>query len=251
VGGLATRAVRVGGLALVVGALAGRAAVAQPVVETRLLAGVHFIEMLAAGAKTQERLPLVVALHPQRGDAADFIALFQGLRTKARIIAPYADAQNGHFGWYRGDSSAAGAPGPRRAAQTLVPFLGQMHDAWPSAGKPIVVGYSQGAIVAMTLAITAPKSLSAVVSISGRLPPALFREARKTAPGPTIEIFHGERDRAVPFAACKESVAVLNAAGFSTTAHFYPDVGHKMSRLEAQEILVTLEGLLAHVTPTE
>lgn len=150
-----------------------------------------------------------------------------------------------------GGLGAAGAPGPRRAAQTLVPFLGQMHDAWPSAGKPIVVGYSQGAIVAMTLAITAPKSLSAVVSISGRLPPALFREARKTAPGPTIEIFHGERDRAVPFAACKESVAVLNAAGFSTTAHFYPDVGHKMSRLEAQEILVTLEGLLAHVTPTE
>ena len=74
-GGLATRAVRVGGLALVVGALAGRATVAQPVVETRLLAGVHFIEMLTAGAKTQERLPLVVALHPQRGDAADFIAL--------------------------------------------------------------------------------------------------------------------------------------------------------------------------------
>jgi hypothetical protein len=55
VGGLATRAVRVGCLALVVGALAGRAAVAQPVVETRLLAGVHFIEMLTAGAKTQER----------------------------------------------------------------------------------------------------------------------------------------------------------------------------------------------------
>jgi phospholipase/carboxylesterase len=220
-------------------------------VEARMLAGVHFIEMLTAGAKTQERLPLVVALNPQRGDAADFIALFQGLRTKARIIAPYADAQNGHFGWYRGESSAAGAPGPRRAAQTLVPFLGQMHDAWLSVGKPIVVGYSQGAIVAMTLAITAPKSLSAVVSISGRLPPALFRDARKIASGPTIEVFHGERDRAVPFAACKESVAVLKAAGFSTTAHFYPDVGHKMSRSEAQEILVTLERLLAHVTPTE
>jgi hypothetical protein len=105
-------------------------------VEARMLAGVHFIEMLTAGAKTQERLPLVVALNPQRGDAADFIALFQGLRTKARIIAPYADAQNGHFGWYRGESSAAGAPGPRRAAQTLVPFLGQMHDAWPSVGEP-------------------------------------------------------------------------------------------------------------------
>jgi len=137
VGGLATRAVRVADWLLVVGALAGRAAVAQPVVETRLLAGVHFIEMLAEGAKTQERLPLVVALHPQRGDAADFIALFQGLRTKARIIAPYADAQNGHFGWYPRRLDAAGAPGPRRAAQTLVPFLGQMHDAWPSAGKPM------------------------------------------------------------------------------------------------------------------
>jgi hypothetical protein len=40
-------------------------------VKTRMLAGFHFIEMLTAGAKTQERLPLVVALHPQRGDAAD------------------------------------------------------------------------------------------------------------------------------------------------------------------------------------
>jgi len=52
----------VGCLALVVGALAGRATVAQPVVETRLLAGFISSRLLTAGAKTQERFAAVVAL---------------------------------------------------------------------------------------------------------------------------------------------------------------------------------------------
>jgi len=64
------------------------------------------------------------------------------------------------------------------------------------------------------------------VSISGRLPPALFREARKTAPGTTIEIFHGEGESSGSLRCLQGIRRILKAAGFSTTVHFYPDVGH-------------------------
>jgi len=62
----------------------------------------------------------VVALHPQRGDAADFIALFQGLRTKARIIAPIS--------WRATDRSGAAVQRP------VPPIGGTFHGSSPCDG---------------------------------------------------------------------------------------------------------------------
>jgi phospholipase/carboxylesterase len=186
-------------------------------------------------------LPLVIALHPQGGSPGDFLSFFGGLASKARIVAPSADEKNGLWSWYRGNSTDAGAPGPRRAAKRLKPFLAQLLAARRVAGRPIVVGYSQGAIVALTMAITESRSLGTVVAISGRLPPAMFTEARRAAPGPAVEAFHGTLDRAVPYAACKKSIAVLKTAGFAVNLTSYDESGHEITRDEAKQVWAALD----------
>ncbi len=214
---------------------------AGPKVSEGVLAGVKFIETVTAGEQAPSRLPLIIALHPQGDPPVDFLSFFGGLKAKVRIILPAADEGNGLWSWYRGNSTDAGAPGPRRAAKRLRPFLAQVLANRPIAGKPIVVGYSQGAIMALTLAITEPRRLGTVVAISGRLPPAMFPEARGAAPGPAVEAFHGKLDRVVPYAACRKSIATLKSAGFATNLTIYEDSGHEIAKEEARQALAAID----------
>ena len=80
---------------------------------------------------------------------------------------PYADPANGVFSWYRGSSAAAGAPGPRKAAQRLAKMLPELSRTRAILGKRVLMGYSQGAIVALTMAVTESADLAAVVAIAG------------------------------------------------------------------------------------
>jgi phospholipase/carboxylesterase len=214
---------------------------ARPTVSEGELAGVKFLETVTPGEQASSRLPLLIALHPQGGSPADFLSLFDGLKTKVRIILPAADEKNGLWSWYRGSSTDAGAPGPRRAAKRLKPFIARLLASRPVAGKPIVVGYSQGAIMGLTLAITEPTKIGTVVSMSGRLPPAMFPEARGAAPGPAVEAFHGKLDRTVPYAACRKSIAILKSAGFSANLTGYEDSGHEITEEEARQVLAAVD----------
>jgi predicted esterase len=129
----------------------------------------------------------------------------------------------------------------RLAAKRLKPFVARLLAARSVTGKPIVVGYSQGAIVALTLAIMESTSLGTVVAISGRLPPAMFPEMRAAVPGPTVEAFHGKLDRTVPYAACKRSIAFLKTAGFAVNLTSYDDSGHEITREEAKQVWAALD----------
>lgn len=162
----------------------------------------RFLEAVTSGAQAVSRLPLVVALHPQGGDPADFLPLFAGLTAKARIVLPFADEKNGVGSWYKGNSTA---PGPRHAAKRLKPFLAQVMATRPTAGKPIVVGYSQGAIVALTMAVTESATLGIVVSIPGR---ALVTKRLRAA---GFAVHGGDAGRAL--LARRESRQALSARG--------------------------------------
>jgi phospholipase/carboxylesterase len=213
----------------------------KPEVTVGILGGVKFFETVTADAKASSRLPLVIALHPQGGSPEEFLSFFGGLKSKARIIAPAADEKNGLWSWYRGNSTDDGAPGPRRAAKRLKPFLAELLAARPIAGRPIVVGYSQGAIIALTLAVTESSRLGTVVAISGRLPPALVPDVRRAVPGPMVEAFHGKLDHAVPYAACQKSITMFKAAGFVASLTSYDDSGHEITRQEAQQVWTAVD----------
>jgi phospholipase/carboxylesterase len=210
--------------------------------------GISFIELVTSGASADAALPLVLVLHPQGSAPADFADFVRGLAAQSRVVMPYADPANGVFSWYRGNSTDAGAPGPRRAAQRLANMLPELSRTRATAGKPIVMGYSQGAIVAMTMAVTDSADLAAVVAIAGRLPPALFARARQVLPSPRIEAFHGAADGTVPHGACKKSIAVLREAGFAATLHTYPGVGHEISPTEAADAIAALATAVADAT---
>jgi phospholipase/carboxylesterase len=202
--------------------------------------GVKLIETTTGGAASIDRTPLIVALHPQGGDPAEFLSFFRAFAGRARLVLPYADPGNGAFSWYIGDSTDPGAPGPRKASARIAAFLTRFVESHPVAGNPIVIGYSQGAIVAMSLVASEAPRIGHILSIAGRLPPALFAGLAHSAPGPIVDEFHGELDVAVPYAAARASVHALNVAGYAARLHTYAGVGHEIAVDEAADVLGAL-----------
>jgi phospholipase/carboxylesterase len=208
----------------------------------REAAGVRYHEAAPAGATQGLALPLVVLLHPQNGEPLDFLQLFARAPVRARFVAPYANASNGVGSWYRGNSTDPGAPGVRRATSELQGFLDVV---LVRPARAILVGYSQGAIVALALAATRPDSFTAVLSLAGRLPPALFGVVPRRGARPQIVEFHGADDTTVPFAAARKSIATFAAAGFSASLRAYPGVGHQLTAGQVADVQAVLAQTLS------
>ena len=65
----------------------------------RETAGLRYLERLSGGARADERLPMIIALHPMGGDPASLLELFQGYRGRARFIVPFGHPSGGLYAW--------------------------------------------------------------------------------------------------------------------------------------------------------
>lgn len=85
-------------------------------------------------------------------------------------------------------------------------------------------GFSQGAMMALSFAVTAPEPIAAVVGASGFLPPLL---PPGLAPSrPPVLLMHGGRDEVVPVYALTATAAALSAAGVRAETHLTQSLGH-------------------------
>jgi phospholipase/carboxylesterase len=195
---------------------------------------VHYVERILGGARPDEPLPMIVTLHPMGADpmrAAELFALYPG---KARLIIPYGHPNGGAYFWYLGKDRATGA---RDAADRLAPWLSALVAARPTAGKPIVTGFSQGAVVAYALAIAHPQLTRAIFPVSGVLPPALHPRSSVSGERPVVQAFHGTDDPVFPVAQARESVNVMRAAGFRAELYEYPHTAHMPGEAELRDLL--------------
>jgi phospholipase/carboxylesterase len=205
------------------------------------LAGVHYLEHMTGGARPDERVPMIVVLHPMDGDPADFLLLRRYTR-RARVILPYGHPSGNMYYWYDSAREDVAAPLVTREADRLAAALAALVAARTTVGRPIVTGFSQGGIMAFALAVTHPEALAAAFPISGLLPPSLYPSAAlssgpRPATLPPVVAFHGASDLAVPTRAARASVAELLRAGYTAELHEYAGVEHDTSAEEEGELL--------------
>jgi phospholipase/carboxylesterase len=93
------------------------------------------------------------------------------------------------------------------------------------ADRLVLVGFSQGAMMSLEVAVRRDEAVAGVVAISGRLlrPEALAAEA---VVKPPILLIHGDQDPVVPFADMGKAGDALVSAGFQTFAHVMRGTGH-------------------------
>jgi len=174
---------------------------------------------------------LVVLVHGYGSDGHDLIGLaphWQPVMPGAHFIAPHApDPVPGSPGFQWFPIARIDPAEMHRGVESAAPTLDQFLDAELKRlslppEKPILVGFSQGAMLSLHLGLRRPVPPAAVVGLSGLLtgpPPA-------RADGPPIFLAHGDADQVVPPPAMLMAAVTLGAAGRAVQWHMAPGIGH-------------------------
>jgi phospholipase/carboxylesterase len=196
------------------------------------------------------RLPTVVALHGLGDKPEDFIHALDGLPGPVRVVAvqapePWGD--DGRAWWTRRVSSGdwdALAGDVAAAADALQPLLEQLNGDESVCGRPVVTGFSQGGMLSFAIAGRHPENIAGAVPVSG-----MILEGVATSPWAPTRALHGDADTVVPFAATREAVDTLSAAGEDVTLQAFVGVQHRIPSpvrqawfRELQALLPTCEG---------
>ncbi|WP_462411576.1 alpha/beta hydrolase [Neobacillus sp. Marseille-QA0830] len=98
-----------------------------------------------------------------------------------------------------------------------------------------LLGFSQGAIVSMTLALTLGNKIKGVVALSGYIP-QFVKEEYKINPGKYLSVFisHGEYDQVLPYEWGEENDNYFTKLGVPVTFQSYPE-GHTVSEKNLQD----------------
>lgn len=206
-----------------------------------------YLEFHRGGATASDRVPVVVFLHGM-GDRPRQ-ALFEGFDHKLRVLVPRAPVPYGSgFKWFDyepGMSQEAIGAGIKEAAERLVPFLKSLALRPTTRGKPILVGFSQGAMLSFQIAATEPDLAGAVIAISGYLPETNWPSALPSKHMPETTILHGTVDQVVPIASmCKLNTAV-NALGWKTKVVEFDGLGHSINQAMLDRLYLSIRDAVA------
>jgi phospholipase/carboxylesterase len=178
---------------------------------------------------------IVFLLHGYGADGNDLIDLAPGWSEavpEALFIAPHAPlpCEAGPYGrqWFSlQDRSPARLLAGIEAAR---PGLDRAIAAeCAAAGLPeaavVLMGFSQGAMMALDTGLRRAVPPAAILAFSGRLI-AEERLAAEMQGRPEVLLVHGEADEVVPVGASRSAEAVLRANRVPVEAHYVPRLGH-------------------------
>lgn len=153
------------------------------------------------------RPPLLALLHGVGSNEHDLFALAPEFDPRLRIVSARAPLTRGpgSYAWFEVQFLPQGGflidPQQLDASRTtLIGFLGEAVEAYGADPERVyLMGFSQGAIMSLTLALTQPRLLAGVAAISGRIPPEVqpwIVPPEETAGLPVI-VSHGRADTVI------------------------------------------------------
>lgn len=183
---------------------------------------------------------VVVLLHGYGADGADLLGLANPLSPHLPGTAfhapdapePSANNPTGRqwfpIPWLDGSTEDMARASMGRSLDDLNAFIDEVL-AREGVGpeRLVLVGFSQGTMMALHLAPRRDKQVAGVVGFSGRLlAPELLHEARVKPP---VLLIHGDHDQMVPFADMGLAGDALVGAGFTVYSHVMKNTGHGIS----------------------
>lgn len=216
-------------------------------------AGLRYLELMLGGARRDQTLPMLVMIHGM-GDQPDaswreLVAIDQ----PARMIVPQAPMPHGRgYSWLEYRLNAPNPPDRlardiSAATDSVSRFIASVTQLRPTAGAPVVSGFSQGGMLSFAIAIQHPEQIKLAVPIAGLLPEPLWPSAqgidKKTRRVP-IRALHGTADPWVAIDVTRGLVERLRSIGYDVELHEYPGVEHTVSADMQQKLSTLLRAAL-------
>lgn len=177
---------------------------------------------------------LVILCHGLGADAYDLIDLAPSWQHAcpdalfAAVHAPFShDSGFGRQWWSVGDRSpAVMEAGVRAAAAFLHGFIdAELVRLQLPPEAYAVMGFSQGAMIALFTGLRRATGPRAILAFSGALVAAETLPAELANQAPVL-LVHGEADEVVPVSRSQDAEAALVANGVPVSAHYIPRLGH-------------------------
>lgn len=175
--------------------------------------------------------PVILMIHGWTGDENAMWIFADRLPKNALLIAPRGPypAARGGFSWVQDKGRWPQLDDFRPAMQALWEFV--TLENFPSAdmNRLFLVGFSMGAALAFSMALSYPERIRAAAALSGFLPDgiAALVEGRPLKQKPVF-LAHGVQDNLVPVERARQAVELLRQAG-AQVDYCEDNVGHKLS----------------------
>ncbi|HUN53959.1 MAG TPA: hypothetical protein VMU29_02255 [Smithella sp.] len=208
-----------------------------------------YIERVSGGANPKDPLPMIILLHGKASSPEVMLRFFSNINVPARIIAPRGVSLNSvpvgpfnhDYGWWSIHTRLADeqsfAAAAAETSRRLRVFIHRLLREKPTLGKPVLLGFSQGAIVTYVISVQEPDLLSIALPLSGMLPlPLIPKSWPAGKQKPVIHAFHGVRDPIVRIEQDRESVSRLKDLGIPATLKEYPNLVHAFGPFEMIDV---------------
>ncbi len=193
--------------------------------------------------------PTIVALHGRGTDELDLVPLVLSLgRTDIMIIAPRAPLpfSIGGFAWY--GQSQEWVPDPksfRPSIDVLRQFISEIRNGYPVDPRQLILlGFSQGTVMAYATGLTDPSSFRSIIALSGYIPNRSGIPLKlQSLGGFPVFISHGTYDELIPLRFGREATELLARAGAEVSYHEY-SMGHEVSQETLRDLTAWLSEIL-------
>jgi len=191
-----------------------------------------------------EKPPLLLLLHGYGASEGDLFSLAPYLDERFLVVSARAPVSLRGMGyaWFNLGFTPQGiAVDPEEieaARQILRKFIGEVVEAYGCDPNAVhLVGFSQGAMMSLAVALTFPGTAAAVVAMSGRLLPQTVEQIadKDTLIGLPILVVHGTRDTLLPISQARETRARLSELPVELTYREY-EMGHEVSAESLEDI---------------
>ena len=201
--------------------------------------------VLHAGVSVQEARSAVILLHGRGGSAADILSLADDIDLPQ--IAYLAPQAAGHS-WYPFrffEATVRNEPWLSSALHLVDQMVQQMRLGGLSDEKIVLLGFSQGACLALEYAARNSRRWGGVVGLSGSLIGAEKepRVDRGNLVGTPVFLGCSDVDFHIPLIRVEKSRDILEALGGEVTFRIYPGMGHTINHDEirwVRELLIKL-----------
>jgi phospholipase/carboxylesterase len=197
--------------------------------------------------------PLIISIHGRGADATDLASLAQEIGPEEyRWVLPQGprpvDLGMGYVGWawYELDENQAATVVDSR--DRLTAFVDHMlGELGVPRARTVIMGFSQGSVMALHVGLTSEEPFGAVVVMSGHLPAAeALTPVLPKRRDRHVLVVHGTEDQVLPIERGRRVRAILEEAGLQPEYHEF----HMAHQIIPESLAVVSDFILRLVPPT-
>jgi predicted esterase len=199
--------------------------------------------VLIGGAPLETAAGALIAIHGRGAGAEDIIALGKEIAPpNVSILAPQA-AGNSWYPYRFLEPTERNEPYLSSALRVVADLVARLGEQGIPPERVALLGFSQGACLALEAAARNPRRYAGVIGFSGGLigPPGTSFDYAGSLERTPVFIGSSDVDPHIPKERVEESAVALDRLGAAVDVRLYPGMGHTVNREELEAARSLLE----------